>query len=195
MSTEGFDNLTWSAKLVKAKLGIDEAVYSLILTRLQKELETMGLLGQRLNTGKARVCLRPTFTGIYEEFPHIFSGKPDLWRDRCMLFLAQRNNYNRRRSARAKRRRIDSKKDQEVSSIELSKESDNRPNSAHAEKNTSPVSSLSHTIFYIGDGYRLWHNLYTSGYPKERDTYRAKEYGRPRLWKINILNQNRPGLR
>ena len=149
METGTFNNATWSAKIVKTRLGIDEAIYSQILDRLHTKLDSMGLRGQRLNTTRARDCLRPSFTDIYSEFSQVFDGVPSCWKDRCLLFLAQRTNYNKRRRARAHRRRTDIREEPRVSSDDESEESDERPSSSESNKCNDRAGSICHTILYI----------------------------------------------
>ena len=149
METGKFNNTTWSAKIVKTKLGLDEAIYSQILDRLHTKLDSMGLRGQRLNTTRARDSLRPSFTDIYSEFAQVFDGVPSCWKDRCLLFLAQRTNYNKRRRARAHRRRTDGQEEHRVSSEDVSEESDERPSSSESGKCNDRVGSICDTILYI----------------------------------------------
>ncbi len=95
--------ITWSQDIVQHELSIDECMYTLLLSKLQTQMTTLDLLEERLNTVRVKAVLWWGFTVIYCEFNNVFCDVPELWKDRCLTFLAQWCNYNKQRWTKKKR--------------------------------------------------------------------------------------------
>lgn len=153
MTTEKFNNRTWSAKIVKEILGITDEQYQSIHNRMQEELRSRGLSGRKLNTTKVKDDLPPILAKIQIEFSPIFDEAPHPWRERCIFWFAQRNNYNSRRRTGTKRPRVDSEEERELLNVEVTEDSDHEPRPSSAETRTEQVCSVRHTVIYcVGNG-------------------------------------------
>ncbi len=95
--------ITWSQDIVQCGLSIDERMYALLLSKLQTQMTTLDLLEERLNIVKVKAVLQQGFTVIYCEFNNVFCDVLELWKNRCLTFLAQWCNYNKRRQSKKKR--------------------------------------------------------------------------------------------
>ncbi len=95
--------ITWSQDIVQCELSIDEHMYALLLLKLQTQMTTLDLLEERLNTVRIKAVLQWGFTVIYCEFNNVFCDVLELWKNRCLTFLTQWCNYNKRRWTKKKR--------------------------------------------------------------------------------------------
>jgi len=66
-------------------------------------MTTLDLLEERLNTVRVKAVLQWGFTVIYCEFNNVFCDVSELWKNRCLTFLAQWCNYNKQRQTKKKR--------------------------------------------------------------------------------------------
>ncbi len=97
MTNETLDSTTWSENIVRSRLEIDESVYLLISSHLQREMNKLNILDVRLNTRKVKSLLNQVFADVYKQFTDVFDNISKSWRDKCLVFIAQRCNYNKRR--------------------------------------------------------------------------------------------------
>ena len=97
MTNEILDSTTWSENIIQSRLEIDESVYLLILSHLQREMNKLNILDIRLNTRKVKSLLDQVFADVYKQFTDIFDNISKSWRDKCLVFIVQRCNYNKRR--------------------------------------------------------------------------------------------------
>jgi len=95
--------ITWLQDIVQHELSIDERMYALLLSKLQTQMTTLNLLEERLNIVRVKAVLWWEFIIIYCEFNNVFCDVPELWKNRCLTFLAQWCNYNKRRWMKKKR--------------------------------------------------------------------------------------------
>ncbi len=101
--------ITWSQDIVQCELSIDERMYALLLSKLQTQMTTLDLLEERLNTVRVKAVLQQGFTVIYCEFNDVFCDVSELWKNKCLTYLTQQCNYNKRRQTKKKKisRRIE----------------------------------------------------------------------------------------
>ncbi|KAI9877216.1 MAG: hypothetical protein M1830_004497 [Pleopsidium flavum] len=146
--SEGLDAIKLSGDIVRHGLGIDKHKYTLLLTRLQTQMNSLGLLGERLNTTRAKALLRQGFTAIYREFDHIFHNVPDGQRKRCLTFMAQRCNYNKRRRLKSKRisREVEV---YEAAYVRTLSASDTSPPSHTDDKRRRPLKTIQNTMVQV----------------------------------------------
>ena len=97
MTNETLDSTTWSENIVRSRLEIDESVYLLILSHLQREMNKLDILEVRLNTRKVKSLLDQIFADVYKQFTDVFNNISKSQRDKCLVFITQRCNYNKRR--------------------------------------------------------------------------------------------------
>ncbi len=97
MTNETLDSTTWSENIVWSWLEIDESVYLLISSHLQREMNKLDILNVRLNTRKVKSLLDQVFADVYKQFTDVFDNILKSRRDKCLVFIAQRCNYNKRR--------------------------------------------------------------------------------------------------
>ena len=95
--------ITWLQDIVQHELSIDECMYVLLLLKLQTQMTTLDLLEERLNIIRVKAVLWWGFIVIYCEFNNVFCDVSELWKNRCLTFLAQWCNYNKQRQMKKKR--------------------------------------------------------------------------------------------
>jgi len=66
MTNETLDSTTWSENIVRSRLEIDESVYLLISSHLQREMNKLDILDVRLNTRKVKSLLDQVFADVYK---------------------------------------------------------------------------------------------------------------------------------
>lgn len=81
-------------------LKIDQATYDRISKALREKLQSRNLDGGVLNTRETKRQLGEIFSLVQSEFPGVFEGIPEPWRERCLTCIAQKSNYNHRRNYR-----------------------------------------------------------------------------------------------
>ncbi len=95
--------ITWSQDIVQHELSIDKRMYALLLSKLQTQMTTLNLLEERLNIIRVKAVLQWGFTVIYHKFNNVFCDVSELWKNRCLTFLAQWCNYNKQRQMKKKK--------------------------------------------------------------------------------------------
>ena len=66
-------------------------------------MKSRNILGSKLNNIKAKQELHELFSKIRQQYPTIFKNIPTTWREKCLIALAQKCNYNKQwRIARSK---------------------------------------------------------------------------------------------
>ena len=66
-------------------------------------MKSRNILGSKLNNIKAKQELHKLFSKIRQQYPTIFENIPTTWREKCLVALAQKCNYNKQqRIARSK---------------------------------------------------------------------------------------------
>lgn len=143
------NTITWSGDIIRRALDIDERMYKLLLTKLQAQMTALGLLGERLNTARAKALLRRGFTVIYLEFDSVFRNVPERWKDRCLTFLAQRCNYNKRRRTKDKRAPTNVGRQGVAPSSDLSQPSDITLPSSTDDERPGPLKSVQNTMLQV----------------------------------------------
>lgn len=86
-----------SVEHTKECLGLDDKGYSLLRDALLREMNVLGILGQRLNTSYNKTLLRQVFDTLRDEFKSLSQGLPTESYENCLKDMAQRCNYNQRR--------------------------------------------------------------------------------------------------
>jgi len=97
MTNETFDSTTWFENIVQSRLEINESVYLLISSHLQHEMNKLDILNVRLNTCKVKNLLDQVFANVYKQFTDVFDNILKSQRNKCLVFIAQQCNYNKRR--------------------------------------------------------------------------------------------------
>ena len=97
MTNETFDSTTWFENIVQSWLEINESVYLLISSHLQHEINKLDILNVRLNTCKVKNLLDQVFANVYKQFTDVFDNILKSQRNKCLVFIAQQCNYNKRR--------------------------------------------------------------------------------------------------
>ncbi len=97
MTNETFDSTTWFENIVQSWLEINESVYLLISSHLQHEMNKLDILNVRLNTCKVKNLLDQVFANVYKQFTDVFDNILKSQRNKCLVFIAQQCNYNKRR--------------------------------------------------------------------------------------------------
>ncbi len=97
MTNETFDSTTWFENIVQSWLEINESVYLLISSHLQHEMNKLNILNIRLNTCKVKNLLDQVFANVYKQFTDVFDNILKSQRNKCLVFIAQQCNYNKRR--------------------------------------------------------------------------------------------------
>jgi hypothetical protein len=72
-------------------------MYDAIYSAMEQEMVEHGLLGGRLNTIPSKTRMHNLSSMIYTRFPSVFDPVPQAWKDRCLLAMAQKCNYNQKR--------------------------------------------------------------------------------------------------
>jgi len=91
------DRKNWSIDVIRRGLQIDDVLYTTIYTTMELELESRNILGSKLNNIGTKRALQLMFTKIQQSFPAVFENIPATWREKCLVALAQKCNYNKRR--------------------------------------------------------------------------------------------------
>ena len=97
MTNETLDSTTWFENIIWSQLEINESVYFLILSHLQREMNKLNILDVRLNTCKVKSLLNQVFANVYKQFTDIFDNISKSWRNKCLVFITQWCNYNKRK--------------------------------------------------------------------------------------------------
>ncbi len=97
MTNETLDSTTWSENIIWSQLEINESVYFLILNHLQREMNKLDILDVRLNTCKVKSLFDQVFADVYKQFTDVFNNILKSQRDKCLVFIVQWCNYNKRR--------------------------------------------------------------------------------------------------
>ncbi len=98
------DPKNWSVELLQQGWNVDGKQYSAICSFLEKEMLKLDLLGQRLNTATQRKRLQEALNALQAKFEHVFSEVPQPWKDKSLLILAQKCNYNQKRRKKCRSR-------------------------------------------------------------------------------------------
>jgi len=141
--------ITWSQDIVQHELSIDERMYVLLLLKLQTQMTTLDLLEERLNIIKIKAVLWWGFIVIYCEFNNVFCDVSELWKDRCLTFLAQWCNYNKRRQMKKKRisKRIEEHSSASASNVPQSTETS--LSSYTDDKKPEPLKKVQNIIMQV----------------------------------------------
>ncbi len=141
--------ITWSQNIVQHELSIDECMYTLLLSKLQTQMTTLGLLEERLNTVRVKAVLQWEFTVIYCKFNDVFCDVPELWKNRCLTFLTQWCNYNKWRQTKKKKisRRVEEHSSAPASNVPQSTEIS--LSSYIDDKKPEPLKKVQNTMMQI----------------------------------------------
>ncbi len=97
MTNKTLDSTTWSKNIIRSQLEIDESVYLFISSHLQHKMNKLNILDVRLNTCKVKSLFDQVFADVYKQFINVFNNILKSRRDKCLVFIAQWCNYNKRR--------------------------------------------------------------------------------------------------
>jgi hypothetical protein len=97
---ENIDRKNWTVNVIQHGLHIDNKLYTTIYTAIETEMRSQNILGQKLNQSLVKKQLKPILANIVPHFSTTFDAIPLLWREKCLMAIAQKCNYNTRRSMR-----------------------------------------------------------------------------------------------
>ena len=89
--------VNWSIQSIKSGLQIEQSIYDAIYSAVECEMTERGLLRKRLNTIPSKRRMQEVSAVIYTKFPVVFDEIPQAWKDKCLLVIAQKCNYNEKR--------------------------------------------------------------------------------------------------
>jgi hypothetical protein len=98
---ENIDRKNWTVNIIQHGLGINNELYTTIYTAIETEMRSQNILGHKLNQNLVKKQLKPIFANIIPRFSTTFDAIPLLWREKCLMAIAQKCNYNMRRSIRS----------------------------------------------------------------------------------------------
>lgn len=87
----------WSVEDVRSGLGIEAGVYSQIYTAIEAQLQSMNMLGAKVNTITNKANVVTICAHIVSLFPNIFHNIPPTRRDHCLAMIVRKCCYNTRR--------------------------------------------------------------------------------------------------
>src|SRR6266436_9683048 len=94
---ENTDRKNWTVEIIQRGLHISNDTYASICTVMEKEMRSQEVLGLLLKQPVVKKKLQPIFTQIIQRFPATFEKIPHAWREKCLIAIAQKCNYNMRR--------------------------------------------------------------------------------------------------
>ena len=97
---ENIDRKNWTVNVIQHGLRINNELYTTIYTAIETEMRSQNILGHRLNQSLVKKQLKPILANIILSFSTTFDTIPLLWREKCLMAIAQKCNYNMRRSIR-----------------------------------------------------------------------------------------------
>ena len=97
---ENIDRKNWTVNIIQHGLGINNELYTTIYTAIETEMRSQNILGHKLNQNLVKKQLKPIFANIIPRFSTTFDAIPLLWREKYLMAIAQKCNYNMRRSIR-----------------------------------------------------------------------------------------------
>ena len=97
---ENIDRKNWTVNVIQHGLRIDNELYTTIYTAIETEMRSQNILGHKLNQSLVKKQLKPILANIVPHFSTTFDAIPLLWREKCLMAIAQKCNYNTRRSIR-----------------------------------------------------------------------------------------------
>ena len=96
---ENIDRKNWTVNVIQYGLGINNE-YITIYTAIETEIRSQNILGHKLNQSLVKKQLKLILANIIPRFSTTFDAIPLLWREKCLMAIAQKCNYNMRRSMR-----------------------------------------------------------------------------------------------
>jgi hypothetical protein len=99
---ENIDRKNWTVNVIQHGLRINNELYTTIYTAIETEMRSQNILGHRLNQSLVKKQLKPILANIILSFSTTFDTIPPLWREKCLMAIAQKCNYNTRRSMQRK---------------------------------------------------------------------------------------------
>jgi hypothetical protein len=97
---ETIDRKNWTVNVIQHGLRIDNELYTTIYTAIETEMRSQNILGHKLNQSLVKKQLKLLLADIILRFSTTFDAIPYLWREKCLMAIAQKCNYNMRRSIR-----------------------------------------------------------------------------------------------
>ena len=97
---ENIDLKNWTVNVIQHGLRIDNELYTAIYTAIETEMRSQNILGHKLNQSLVKKQLKLILANIILRFSTTFDAIPHLWREKCLMAIAQKCNYNMRRSIR-----------------------------------------------------------------------------------------------
>jgi hypothetical protein len=97
---ENIDRKNWTVNVIQHGLGINSELYTAIYTAIETEMRSQNILGHKLNQSLVKKQLKLILANIILRFSTTFDAIPLLWREKCLMAIAQKCNYNMRRSMR-----------------------------------------------------------------------------------------------
>ena len=97
---ENIDRKNWTVNIIQQGLRINNELYTTIYTAIETEMRSQNILGHKLNQSLVKKQLKLILANIILRFSTTFDAIPPLWREKCLMAIAQKCNYNMRRSVR-----------------------------------------------------------------------------------------------
>jgi hypothetical protein len=97
---ENIDRKNWTVNVIQHGLSINNELYTIIYTAIETEMRSQNILGNKLNQSLVKKQLKLILDNIILRFSTTFDTIPLLWREKCLMAIAQKCNYNMRRSMR-----------------------------------------------------------------------------------------------
>src|SRR6266436_10049493 len=97
---ENIDRKNWTVNIIQRGLRINNKLYTTIYTAIETEMRSQNILGHKLNQSLVKKQLKLILANIILRFSTTFDAIPLLWREKCLMAIAQKCNYNMRRSIR-----------------------------------------------------------------------------------------------
>src|SRR5580692_2504235 len=101
LSSEFYENINrknWTVNVIQYGLCINNELYTTIYTAIETEMRSQNILSHRLNQSLVKKQLKPILANIILSFSTTFDTILLLWREKCLMAIAQKCNYNTRRS-------------------------------------------------------------------------------------------------
>src|SRR5580692_9279226 len=93
---ENIDLKNWTVNVIQHGLRIDNELYTAIYIVIETEMRSQNILGHKLNQSLVKKQLKLILANIILSFSTTFDTIPLLWREKCLMAIAQKCNYNMR---------------------------------------------------------------------------------------------------